>query len=387
MSHDASQSTSGAATVVLAGDIGGTNTTLALVQTANGRYEVLGNERYASKELSSISEAIARARRTFGAEQWQRVDRCCLCAAGPTDGNRSRMSNLSWEIDGDRVQQELNVPTRVINDFSGICYGIPVLYRQSPEQFVAIPHSDGSLPAPDGSVIAVVGAGTGLGLGFLTRLPDGTVTAHPSEGGHSDFAPFDEETLALWSFVASRYDAPPGAECFLSGQGIINIFDYAVETGGSPNRTVHQILQLEPHDRPARIAANANRDQTCHRTMDIFVRIYARFSASAALHFFATGGLFLAGGIAARNRELFLQHNRFMSTFEMNYKASIRPLLKRVPVSIVADYSVSLYGAAYAAVHLADSDRPRASRPRDGADRHGDARRAEHAKGREEASS
>lgn len=375
MSQVASRSVSDTPPVVLAGDIGGTNTTLALVKTANRRYEILARERYASRELSSISEAIARARRAFSREHWRQVDRCCLCAAGPIDGNRSRMSNLAWEIDGDQVQRELDMPTRVMNDFSGICYGIPVLNRQSPEHFVAIPHSDGSCPAADGSVIAVVGAGTGLGLGFLTRLPDGTLTAHSSEGGHSDFAPFDEETLALRSFVSARYDAPPGAECFLSGQGIINIFDYVVSTSGGPGSAVREILQLEPENRPPRISASAEQDEDCRRTMDIFVRIYARFAASAALHFFATGGLFLAGGIAARNQQLFLRDNRFMSTFEMNYKATIRPLLKRTPVSIVADYSVSLYGAAYAAVHLADRDGEMSREGGQGDVRHGEERR------------
>lgn len=337
--------------MVLAGDIGGTNTTLALVATVNGRYEILGRERYDSKQIGSVFEAMERARRTFGKKQWQRIESCCLCAAGPIDGNRGRMSNLSWDIDGELVGRQLGVPTRVINDFSGICYGIPVLYRQSPEQFVAIPHTDGSIPVPDGSVLAVVGAGTGLGLGFLTQLPDGSVTAYPSEGGHSDFAPFDDETVELWSFVAARYDDTPGAECFLSGQGIVNIFDFALESGSSgPTAATREILQLEPSDRPPRISAHANEDAICRRTMDIFVRIYARFAASAALHFFATGGLFLAGGIAARNRELFLQQNRFMTTFERNYKETIRPLLKRIPVNIVADYSVSLYGATYAAL-------------------------------------
>lgn len=354
MSDRASQSASGTAGVVLAGDIGGTNTTLALVSTSNKRYEILERKRLGSRELTSVSDALHQARRAFGIELWRNIGSCCLCAAGPVDGQRARMSNLGWDIDGEQVQQELGVATRVINDFTGICYGIPVLYRQSPEQFVAIPHTDGTVPEPSGSVIGVVGAGTGLGVGFLTRMPDGSVAAHPSEGGHSDFAPFDDETLALRSFVASRYDDIPGAECFLSGQGIVNIFDFVVsDTGGALSPTVQEILRLEPGDRPPSISANVDGDAACRRTMDIFVRVYARFAASAALHFFATGGVFLAGGIVPRNRDLFLRQDRFMSTFERNYKATVRPLLRRVPVHIVADYSVSIYGAAYAAIRFA----------------------------------
>ncbi len=343
-------------TIVLAGDVGGTNTTLALVgvdstSTAQAQFQLLDRTVLKSQQLNGIGQAIDQARNSLDTELWQRIDACCLCAAGPISNNRCTLTNLPWQIDGGEVAAELAVPTILINDFSGICYGIPILFRQAPQQFAAIPHSDGSTPAGAGSVIAVVGAGTGLGVGYLTTLPDGNVTAHPSEGGHSDFAPFDDQTMALRAFVAGQHQGVPDAECFLSGPGIANLFDFLVEHETWQQSSARQRILAQPRaERPEMIAANAAEDPLCSATMELFVRIYAKFSSSATLHFLADGGLFLAGGIAAKNQRLFLQQHRFMRYFEQNYRANIERLLRRVPVHIVGDYTVSLYGAAYAAV-------------------------------------
>ena len=349
--------------IVLAGDVGGTNTTLALVgvdstSAAQAVFRLLDRAVLKSQQLSGIAQAIEQARNRLDAELWQRIDACCLCAAGPISNNRCSLTNLQWQIDGSEVAAELAVPTILINDFSGICYGIPVLFRQAPQRFTPIPHSDGSTPAGAGSVIAVVGAGTGLGVGYLTTLPDGNVTAHPSEGGHSDFAPFDDQTMALRAFVAGQHQGVPDAEYFLSGPGIANLFDFLVaHESWQQSATQRRILAHPRTERPEMISLNAAEDPLCSATMGLFVRIYAKFASSAALHFLAGGGLFLAGGIAAKNQRLFLQQHRFMRFFEQNCRANIERLLRRVPVHIVGDYTVSLYGAAYAAVRQ-DQNKP-----------------------------
>ena len=344
--------------IVLAGDIGGTNTTLALVGIRNGhhgqkQYELLQRVALASRELPGLPHGVSLARRRFDAALWRHVDAGCLCAAGAIKNNYGKLTNLPWEVDGDQLSADLGMPVALINDFSGICYGIPILFRQSPQQFSAIPRSGGTVPPAEGSVMAVVGAGTGLGVGFLTTLPDGSVIAHPSEGGHCDFAPFDRQSAALRHFVAARSEVTPDTECFLSGPGIGNIFDYLLSDRSSPHSTVvRRILHQPLAQRAPLIAEAVDDDPLCRRTMELFVRIYARFASSVALHFFATGGLFLAGGIAAKNIRLLLEDDLFIQTFEQNCHDVMRRLLRRVPVHVVRDYSVSLYGAAYAAVCL-----------------------------------
>jgi glucokinase len=86
--------------------------------------------------------------------------------------------------------------------------------------------------------------------------------------------------------------------------------------------------------------------------MKLFVNMYGSFAGSLAVVFMPFGGVYLAGGIATKNEWLFLENNLFMKNFERNYNPNIRPLLKKIPVYIVRDYSISLYGAANAAVTL-----------------------------------
>jgi glucokinase len=86
--------------------------------------------------------------------------------------------------------------------------------------------------------------------------------------------------------------------------------------------------------------------------MKLFVKMYGSFAGSLAVVFLPFGGIYLAGGIATKNEWLFLEDNLFMKYFEQNYNPILRPLLKKIPVYIVRDYSISLYGAANAAVTL-----------------------------------
>jgi len=116
--------------------------------------------------------------------------------------------------------------------------------------------------------------------------------------------------------------------------------------------TVAEIDRLPDDQKPALISAHARDSAECRRVMSLFVRIYARYAARAALMYIPTRGLFIAGGIVEKNEELFLQEHLFMRSFEDNYKENIRGVLKGIPVFIIRDYATSHYGAANAARSL-----------------------------------
>jgi glucokinase len=274
---------------------------------------------------------------------------CCLSGAGPVRDNVSHLSNVSWRIDGPELESRFGMPTLVINDFSAICYGLPMLRQDDPGALLRIAHTDGSTGSSQGTVWAAVGAGTGLGIGYLATL-NGRHLALPSEGGHADFATFDDETERIKSYVTEKLGCFPGSEQFVSGSGIVNIFDYLTHTGRfETTDTVRTCRQASEEERPAVISSAATTDPCCAETMRLFVRMYGKVASNAALHFLPSAGVYLAGGIAAKNETWFINDDTFMRAFETNYKASVRPFLKDCPVFIVREEAVALYGAAHAA--------------------------------------
>lgn len=335
--------------VVLAGDIGGTNVNLALIGKKGGTFTLIADRHYKTREEKSLIEPLERflqdMRREFPSFS---PEACCVSGAGPVENRRISLTNAPWDIDGPAIEERFGFPTSVINDFTAVSYGVILLDPANPEQIRRLPHCDGSLPDPKPGVRAVLGAGTGLGVGYVVRVHD-RVEAFPSEGGHVTLPVFDETSQAFQAWLASRMDFIPGAEAGVSGIGIANIFEFLVERRGATTGLPADIMARPFEERPALIATNAIGDQICAETMDMFVKFYARVAADAAATFLPAGGVFLAGGIAAKNESRFLEGNRFMATFEKSYRDHIRKILAATPVMIVRDYSISLYGAANAA--------------------------------------
>jgi glucokinase len=262
------------------------------------------------------------------------------------------MTNCKWAIDGKALKKTTKMDTLVINDFLAVGYGIPTLEVNDPKQITRLPTTEGKFPAPTGSTKIVVGAGTGLGVGFLTA-DAGKYRAHPSEGGHSGFAAFDEETIKLKEYVTKKFGMAPGTEPFVSGQGIANIYNYLKDGKKmAMDGVLKEIDRTTDEDKPALISKNAKDNPVCRDIMKLFVKMYGSFAGSLAVVFMPFGGVYLAGGIATKNEWLFLEDNLFMKYFEQNYNPILRLLLKKIPVYIVRDYSISLYGAANAAVTL-----------------------------------
>jgi len=343
--------------VVLAGDVGGTNINLALIGKKGGTFTLLFDRHYRTKEEPSLVVPLGRfleeARRELPNF---RPELCCVSGAGPVVNGKIHLTNAPWGIDAREIESGFGIPTRLINDFTAVSYGVILLDPANAEQITRLPHVDGSLPEPRSGLRAIVGAGTGLGVGFVVRVHD-RVEALPSEGGHITLPVYDELTRDFQRWLQGRLGFVPGAEAGVSGQGIANLIQFLAERAeaaapGGMGEGARTALAADAAERPALVAAAAPTDPLCAQAMNVFVELYARVAADLTAAFLPAGGVFLAGGIAAKNEARFLEGNRFMTMFERSYRAHIVSILSSTPVMIVKDYAISLYGAANAAVAL-----------------------------------
>jgi len=362
---------SGTPSIIIAGDVGGTNTNLALVQWAEKGFTVLLSLRFATREESSLvrpmETLLCRAREKGVGRQ---PDICCISGAGPVQNRKIQLTNAPWNIDAAELEERFGLPVILINDFSAVSYAIPLLDPEDSSKIVKIPHSDGSLPPlPQEGLSLVVGAGTGLGVGFLLKQKDGRCIAFPSEGGHSGLNCWDELSHAYHRWLTDRLSYAPGAELAVSGQGITSIFSFLCSSCFNivtaepynlplPLRPFEDssieaaILALPEPERPAAIAMAIQQSSRCRLAMELFVHFYAAKVSDLAAVFLPTGGIYLAGGISSKHEAFLLENHRFMQRFERNYSSHMRKFLAELPVMLVRDYSISLLGAANAAVQL-----------------------------------
>lgn len=338
-------------TFILSGDIGGTNANLALVGEKAGKFTIIAKFLHKSGEIDGLETPLLNF--VSGIKQKSPgtvIHLCCISAAGPVENNYCTLTNCDWDVDGNAIEKAINIKTLIINDFLAIGYGIPTLDVNNPDQITKLATTSGTYPEPRGDTKAVVGAGTGLGVGFLIRS-GGKFRAHPSEGGHSGFAAYDDITRGLKEYVTNKYSAPPGTEPFVSGQGITNIFNYYRDKKNMEIKGVLSEIDTTPDDdKPALISKYAGENNVCREIMQLFISMYGRFAGSLSVIFLPFSGMYLAGGIVTKNEFLFTEGNLFMKNFEQNYNPNIQPLLKKIPVYIIKDYSISLYGAANAAM-------------------------------------
>jgi glucokinase len=333
-------------TSILVADVGGTNLNLALLVPEGRRFRLLDKARYSTQEEGSLLGPIQRF---LAANPTRHPGQACLSGAGPVLDHRIHLTNAPWDIDGAALERDLGIPVHLVNDFIALACGVTQLDLADPRQVTPLPHGDGSLPAVDPRGLAlVVGAGTGLGVGFVVPTLAGP-RAFPSEGGHIGLPVFDEDSMALWQHLQEGLPGPPGAEMAVSGQGLALVFRFLLDSRRAPwTPAASAILGLAAGDQPAAISAQAASDPACERAMALFVDLYARVCAELCAVFLPTGGLFLAGGIAAKNPGQFLRQGRFMARFERNYRTHLDLLLRATPVFLVHDYDLSLYGAAQA---------------------------------------
>ena len=338
---------------ILAGDIGGTNTTVALMELLDGSINLRMKQGFSSQSISGLEEAIDQAMPQFLKEIGQaHIAGACFTAAGPVNHNVCSLTNVSWTIDGNALSTRLGFPVYVINDLSGICYGLPLLDVSAKTQILALEHPDGTLPQAQElkagtEVRAVVAPGTGLGIGYLIH-DRGNYLALPSESGHIDWGAFSPETREIQSWLHHKLGKNPGPEQVISGIGLANLFDFMVEVRQvEQSEAIKEILAGPRSNRGALISQYSHTDATCGRIMELFVEIMARFCSSVALWMLPKAGLYIAGGIPGKNQDWFVKDHHFMKLFLQNYLKGMENQLVQVPVYLALDYGINLFGAAH----------------------------------------
>jgi glucokinase len=321
--------------MLLAGDIGGTKIHFGLFSKERGLRRPLAEVVYRSADLDSLEEAVHR----FFDETGLRATNAVFGIAGPVLGGTSQITNLPWTIDGARLRKTLKMKVLdVINDVEAVACFVPFL-RQ--EDFFTL--RKGS-PVRHGN-LAVIAPGTGLGEAFLTW--DGTrYVAHPSEGGHADFAPATELESELLSFLRGMH-GHVSCERVCSGIGIVNLYRFLKDNGhakepdwlsGELARTADPVPIIVEKALDREISCDI-----CVATLDLFTAILGSEAGNMALRILATGGVYLGGGIPPRVLP-FLEKATFMERFLR--KGRMQDLVNRIPVHVITNPKAALLGAA-----------------------------------------
>jgi glucokinase len=318
--------------VILAGDIGATNTRLAWFEVSDGTLTLGVARTYPSREQASLDAIVA----TFLSETRGRIRHACLGIAGPVREGRVEATNLPWVVDARSLALQLGLDrVLLVNDVEANAWGLAAL---SDTDFAVL---QAGLAAPTGNA-AVISAGTGLGEAGLVW--DGR-RHRPvaSEGGHADWAPQDEVQVALWRFLGAEM-GHVSVERVLSGPGLHNIYRFLRDGQGiaEPGWLTEALRRAEPAPLISRVGL-AGRAEICVRALGLFVAIYGAEAGNLGLRMLATAGVYLGGGIAPRILPA-LRNPAFLGAF--TGKGRFRPLLEEMPVRVVLNDQAALLGAA-----------------------------------------
>jgi glucokinase len=319
--------------LLLAGDVGGTKTILALVDQEHGPRHPISEERFLSSDHASLVEII----QIFLGRHQCLPGAVTIGVAGPVHENRVDVTNLPWEVDGARLSEALaGAPVKLLNDLEAIANGIPAL--EEDDTVVLKPGE-----VEEHGAIAIVAPGTGLGEAYL--IWDGNrYRPLPSEGGHTDFAPATELELELLSYLMPRL-GHVSYERVCSGVGIPNLYQFLKYTGRyhEPKWLANDLTIAEDQTPIIVKSAQDGSAEICTVALDLFMSILGSEAGNLVLQAMATGGVYLAGGIPPRIIDQ-LGRKPFLEAFTR--KGRLSDVLHRVPIRVIVNRKAALYGAA-----------------------------------------
>lgn len=329
---------------VIAADIGGTKTLLQLAEFKTGALRprhVLREARYDSASYDDLAPLLA----DFLHGNDLPLHGACFAVAGPVRCDATyqtaKLTNLPWQLDSRRLAADLDIPTvRLINDFEAVGYGIETLHA---DELVTL-HAR---PAQAHGPRVVLGAGTGLGVALLMPCND-CYAVFPTEAGHMDFGGNDAMHDGLLAFLRAEY-GHVSWERVVSGPGLVNIYRYLLARDGAPAND--PLLQTAD---PAAAIATAP-DARATAALELFVHLYGAIAGNLALACLARGGVYLAGGIAARILP-HLQQGNFAHSY--TDKGRMRAVVENIPVHVVINPQVGLLGALLVAARASGIQEP-----------------------------
>ena len=355
--------------LLLAGDIGGTNTRLQLKQDSTSGSELLLENVFRNRDYSGLAaiveQFLAEAAEKLSISLPLRPQKACFAVAGPVNkkDNTCLLTNLHWEkLDGSQLVEQLQIgKVALINDFEAVGYGV----LQLPESERDILQAGASASElPENAPIGVIGAGTGLGQAFIIKEAQGTgETVYPTEGGHVDFAVRSPIELDLLQDIKKRYNLPRiSAERVVSGPGIVAIYQFLRDRGQYSElpAIAAQVREWEATGSDASKAptkgiseeALVGENELCVEAMRLFAAAYGAEVGNFALKLLPYCGLYIAGGIAPKIfsgdswlRDVFLE--------ALRDKGRMQPLIGKIPIYLVTNEFVGLLGAVrYAATKI-----------------------------------
>ena len=326
--------------IIMAGDIGGTNTPLALIEATTEGLRIVEEKTFASREHPSLEATIAKFLHLH------RVDltTACFGIAGPVRNGRCEATNVPWVVDAGTIAGQLRLKqVGLINDLEANAYGIAILPRKD---FVVLNH--GACNARGN--MAIISAGTGLGEAGM--FWDGEHhRPFATEGGHVDFAPRNHLEMELLDYCLKHYRRV-SYERLVSGPGLVKVYQFLRDTGKAdePPWLADQLRTGDPAPIISQHAIDGT-SELCRHTLEIFGSLYGAEAGNLALKLLATGGVYLGGGIAPKIIAQ-LKKPEFLNAFTA--KGRMRPLLQDMPVRVIMNPKTALLGAArYAALNTA----------------------------------
>ena len=338
--------------MLLAGDIGGTKTDLAVYDLTRASLAPVAQREFPSGQYPDLQSIV----REFLGSMDGRIERACFAVAGPVVEGAAHITNLPWVMNAEALARELSFEVvYLLNDLEAIAWAVPTLRAASL-------HTLKGGAAVEHGTMAVVAPGTGLGEAFLTW--DGErYRAHASEGGHSDFAPTTVQQLGLLQYLWARYDHV-SYETVCSGIGIPHLYAYLKETSGAEeDGSVAEALRMARDVTPIIVRAGLHATEPsalCRATVELFVSILAAEAGNLAVKVLATGGVYLAGGLPLHVLPL-LDRPEFVQIFES--KGRFSNLLSDVPIHVVLHRTALLGAARYTLDVMQDEARTHAAHP------------------------
>lgn len=333
--------------LILAGDIGGTKTYIGLFRKKGILLEMVRCAKLVNAGYSGVEEIISSFLKEGEAPE---VGTSVFGIACPVISNRCRLTNLDWVVDGTEIRKRFGFDKfKLINDLVATAWGVDLLSERDLQIMNEGEEHKGNM--------ALVAAGTGFGQAHLYW--DGFIhRPSPSEGGHGDFAPRNEEEIELLRFLIKRF-GHVSYERILSGPGLVNVYDFVKERSGHSTPPGLE-KRLASDDAAGVIATEAieGTDPDCRKALDIFVSIYGAEAGNMALRALAVGGVYVGGGIAPKI--LKAMEGAFLDSFLD--KGRLRDFLEKIPVRVITNEKTALLGAAAAAVDHASGGTDRAER-------------------------
>ncbi|XPV68221.1 MAG: glucokinase [Halarcobacter sp.] len=318
--------------MILAGDIGGTKTNLAIYDEKNLKVVLL--EEFKSKDFSSFEKLINQF---LSKHKEYKIKKACFGIAGPIIEQRCKTTNLPWDIKQSDLQEQLNIKNvRLLNDLEATAYGM--LYLEEKE-FVNLNEYGRDTKGN----IAVIAAGTGLGEAIL-YFDGKDYFPIATEGGHSDFAPLTAQQDELLKWARDRFKGHVSVERIVSGMGISTIYDFLVDSNFALQANF--MSNLNKHsDKSAMISKGALEfdDKLCKETMKLFCEIYAAEAGNLALKSMSVGGVLIGGGIAPKILP-FLENEVFINTFFS--KGRFEELMRGMKIKVALNDKTALLGTA-----------------------------------------